>query len=220
MAGGRCRNDPKGREHTDLSESPTKNELVKSVEPDSSQLNADDLASGPITVTISGVWRGNKDQPIQVALVGHDRVYRPCKSMRRILIASFSDEPKKWVGQRMTLFCDPEVLWAGVKVGGIRISHLSGISEPRVFMLTKSRGKREEVTIRPIATPTSEEQKYISDATEELATASSLDVLKGYGQILKAKSQIVQDALRPVYAKRLDELKRNQPVDKGDVENE
>ena len=79
---------------------PTKEEVVKSIEPDSSQINADDLVGGPITVAIADVRRGNKEQPIQIALVGHDRVYRPCKTMRRVLIAAFSDDPKRWVGQR------------------------------------------------------------------------------------------------------------------------
>jgi len=196
-----------------MSETPTPAEVSASIVPKSDQLNADDLLTGPITVTVTKVRRGDREQPIVVEIDGH-RPYKPCKSMRRVLIAAWGDDPKRWVAQLMTLYCDPEVMWAGVKVGGIRISHLSGLEHPRTFMLTKSRGKRSEFTIRPI-TPsgaalafTPEEQEFIDTAREELATAGSIDELKGYGEILKKKPKAVQDALRPVYAERQTELKQ------------
>lgn len=188
---------------------PTPEQVRASIVPKSDQLNADDLLTGPITVTIESVSRGDKEQPIVVGISGH-RPYKPCKSMRRVLIAAFSDDPKQWVGQRMTLFCDPDVLWAGVKVGGIRISHLSGLENPRTFMLTQTRGKRAEFTIQPIKNDTPKlspaDLKFIEEANRELREADSLDVLKGYGQILKGKSKAIQDALRPLYAERKKEL--------------
>ena len=192
---------------------PTRDEVIKSVEPSSAQINADDLIAGPITVTIEKVSRGDREQPIHIGLVGYEgKTYRPCKTMRRIMIAAFSDDPKQWVGQQMTIYCDPDVLYAGVRVGGIRISHLSGLAEPRPFMLTKSRGKRAEVTIYPIVKLSPEDQKFISEATKELTGAESLDVLNGYGEILKAKPKSVQDALRPIYVKRLNELKSKEAL--------
>lgn len=190
---------------------PTPEQVRASIVPKSDQLNADDLLVGPITVTIESVSKGDKDQPIVVGISGH-QPYKPCKSMRRVLIAMFSDDPKKWVGQRMTLFCDPEVMWAGIRVGGVRISHLSGLDKPRTFLLTQTRGKRAEFTIQPLATQetpklTPADQKYISEATEELNGADSIGTLKGLGEMLKAKSKTVQEALRPVYTKRLEELR-------------
>lgn len=80
-------------------------------------------------MTITGVKRGDKEQPVVVEIEGR-RPYKPCKSMRRILVATYTEDPTKWIGQRMTLYCDPAVLWGGVKVGGIRISHLSGLANP------------------------------------------------------------------------------------------
>ncbi len=189
-----------------MNENPTPDEVRASIVPKSDQLNADDLLLGPITVTITKVRKGDREQPIVVEVEGH-QPYKPCKTMRRILIAVFSDDPKHWVGQQMTLYCDPDVMFGGVKVGGIRISHLSGLDTPRAFALTKSRGKRKEVTVRPIAKLSPEDQNFISEATEELATAESLGVLNGYGEVLKTKPKSVQDALRPLYAKRLNELK-------------
>ena len=186
--------------------SPTDEEVRASIVPKSDQLNADDLVTGPITVTITKVSRGDREQPISVEIEGH-RPYKPCKTMRRVMIATFTDDPAKWIGQRMTLFCDPDVTWGGVKVGGIRISHLTGLETPRTFLITTGRGKRKEVTINPLASLTEEEAKYIEVVTGELASVSTIEALQGHGEILKTKSKPVQDALRPVYAKRLKELK-------------
>jgi len=137
-----------------MNDNPTREEVLASIVPKSDQLNTDDLVTGPITVTIMGVKRGSKEQPICVEIEGH-QPFKPCKSMRRVLIAVFSDDPTQWVGQQMTLFCDPSVLFGGIRVGGIRISHLSGIDEPKTFLLTQTRGKKAEVAIHPIGvTPT------------------------------------------------------------------
>jgi hypothetical protein len=189
-----------------MSDDPTRDEVLASIVPRSDQINADDLLTGPITVTIEGVRRGDKDQPIIVDLVGHDRGYRPCKSMRRVLIAAYSDTPKKWVGQRMTLFCDPEVTWAGVKVGGIRISHLSGIDKTKTFMLTKTRGKKAEVVIHPITT-SPEDQANIDEAKREIKEAATWGDLQAVGAAIKNQPVVVQDAVRAAYGARVKELK-------------
>ncbi len=184
---------------------PTREEVLASIVPKSDQLNADDLLTGPITVTITGVRKGDREQPIIVELDGR-RPYKPCKSMRRVLIAHFSDDPKKWVGQQLTLFCDPGVLWAGVKVGGIRISHMSGLESPRTFSLTISRTKRAEFTIHPIAGLTAEQREFVAEATKEFEGAETLELLEGYGATLKEQPIAVRAALKPIYAKRKQEL--------------
>lgn len=178
---------------------PTPEEVRASIVPKSDQLNADDLLAGPITVTISGVRKGDREQPIVVEIEGQ-RPYKPCKSMRRILIATYGDNPRDWVGQRMTLFCDQSVMWAGVKVGGIRISHLSGLTEPRTYMLTTTRGKRSEFTIQPLTSA------YVDDAIAEIAKAESLDALKQLGEMIAKRPAAERQALRDVYAKRKAEL--------------
>ena len=169
-------------------ENPTPDEVRASIVPKSDQLNADDLLLGPITVTITKVRRGDKEQPIVVEVEGH-QPYKPCKTMRRILIAAFSDDPKHWVGQQMTLYCDPDVMWAGVKVGGIRISHLSGLDEPRTFMLTKSRGKRSEVTIHPIKPIATKAQTDGPDVPLDKLTALKKSWASPRADELKGKSQ-------------------------------
>jgi hypothetical protein len=108
----------------------------------------------------------------------------------------------------MTIFTDPSVLYGGVRVGGLRISHVSGIDEPKTLMLTKTRGKKAEVVIHPIAALSPAEQKYIAESTEQLKATESLEELQGHGEMLKTKSKAIQNALRPIYAARLEELKQ------------
>ncbi len=185
---------------------PTREEVLASIVPKSDQLNSEDvIASGPITVTITGVKRGSKEQPIIVEIDGH-QPYKPCKTMRRVLIAMYSDDAKLWVGQKMTLYTDPNIKFKGVRVGGLRISHLSGIDAPKTFMLTQTRGKKADVVIHPIAPLSPEDQKYITETTATLKAAETLKELQGHGEMLKTKSKPIQDALRPIYKARKDEL--------------
>ena len=183
---------------------PTPEEVRASVVADSTQINAAELLS-PMTVTIKAVTKGTREQPINIALMETDKFFRPCKTCRRILISQYSDDPKKWIGQRLTLYNDETVLWAGVAIGGVRISHLTGLDKPKTFIVTVGRGKRSEVTIHPL-TMSATEQAYIADAREEMAQAETMETLKAIGFILKEKSAAVQDALRPVYAARKKEL--------------
>lgn len=176
-------------------------ELLKSIEPKSDQLNADDLIAGPRTVTVTEVSRGDREQPIVVAIEGH-RPYKPCKSMRRLLIALWGDAPKEWIGRQMTLYCDPDVTWGGLKVGGIRISHVSHITEPKTLLLTHARGKRTEYTVRPLT----DDAKYIAEVTAELGQVETVADLTSLGQLIKSKPKAVQDALRPLFQARRDEL--------------
>ena len=190
-----------------MSNDPTREDVRKSIIPKSDQLNADNLLTGPMTVTITGVRRGDKEQPIFVDIEGQ-QPYKPCKSMRRVLIAAFSDDPKRWIGQRMTLYCDPDVMWAGVRVGGIRISHLSGIDGPKTFLLTQTRGKKAEVVIQPLPPELSpEDQAYIADAKKQIAESPSMEVLDAIGLALKEQAKPIQDAVRGAYKAKKAELK-------------
>lgn len=125
--------------------------LSDTIQPKSDQLNADDLLDRLITIKVTKVSRGDTDQPVTVNFEGDGgRPYKPCKSMRRVLIHAWGDDGSKWAGGRMTLYCDPEVKFGGVKVGGIRISHLSGIDKDLVIPLTVTRAKRQPYTVKPL----------------------------------------------------------------------
>ena len=127
------------------------NWLVKTITPKSDQLNADDLLAGPITVTIEDVvQRESAEQPVEIRVNGY-RPYKPCKSMRRLLIAAWGTRAADWIGRRLTLVCDPSVTWGGQAVGGIRIQAMSHLEGPFTMALTATRGKRKAVTVQPIA---------------------------------------------------------------------
>jgi hypothetical protein len=126
--------------------------LAQTIVPKSDQLNADDLLTGPLTVTVTGVQaHDSADQPVSVNIAGH-RPYKPCKSMRRVLITAWGVDGRAWAGRSMTLYCDPEVMFGGIKVGGIRISHLSHIDRELALSLTATRGKKANYKVKPLAT--------------------------------------------------------------------
>jgi hypothetical protein len=127
--------------------------LRDTIVPKSDQLNADDLIAGPITVKVTKVRRGDKEQPLAIEIEGR-MPYKPCKSMRRVLILAWGDDGRVWVGRSMTLYRDDEVKFGGVKVGGIRISHLSHIDRPMELALTVTKGSRKPYKVLPLAKPT------------------------------------------------------------------
>ena len=126
--------------------------LSDTIVPKSDQLNADDLRLGePITVRVQAVKRGaTADQPISIELDGGHRPYKPCKSMRRVLIAAWGANGRDWVGRSMRLYCDPKVTFGGVAVGGIRISHLSHLPQRTSFMLTTKRASRSPFIVESL----------------------------------------------------------------------
>ena len=130
------------------------NWVAKTIVPKSDQLNAEDLLTGPITVRITDVKQGAADQPVVVCIDGNRQPYKPCKTMRKVMVGLWSDRASTWIGKRLTLYADPNVKWGGVAVGGIRISHMSDIKEKTVLMLTETRGKRAPVTILPLVSET------------------------------------------------------------------
>lgn len=126
------------------------NWIAKTIIPKSDQLNAEDLLTGPITITVMDVRQGSAEQPVAI-MVADRQPYKPCKTMRKVLVALWGERAADWIGRRMTLYADPDVKWAGVAVGGIRISHLSHIEKAHVLMLSEAKGKRKPVTINPLA---------------------------------------------------------------------
>jgi len=128
-------------------------DMAQFIAPKSDQLNSDDLIGGPITITVTSVSanEGSPEQPISIGFQGDDRKpYKPCKSMRRVMVAIWGADASKYVGRSMTLYRDPNVLFGGMKVGGIRISHMSGIDEAKTMALTASKAKRAPFTVQPL----------------------------------------------------------------------
>jgi hypothetical protein len=125
-------------------------DLTTSIEPRSDQINSDDLIAGPITYTIREVIGGKAEAPFDFLLVETDRAYRPSKTMRRVIVACQGPETSTYPGVRMTLYREPSIQFGGKAVGGIRISHMSGIPKAVTIQAQTTRGKRETFTVEPL----------------------------------------------------------------------
>lgn len=128
-------------------------DVSKTIIPKSDQLNADDLLTDDKIITVTKVTMSNSaDQPVSVHYEGDDgRPFKPCKSMRRVLIALWGQMANEWAGRSIRLYCDPTVKFGGSEVGGIRISHLTDIDQEKTIMLTVSRARRSGYTVKPMA---------------------------------------------------------------------
>lgn len=159
--------------------------ILHTIAAKSDQLNAEDLIGGPLTVRITGVKvNTSEDQPVWIHFEGDNgKPFKPCKTMRRLLIRVWGDDSATYTGRSMTLYLDPEVKYGGMKVGGIRISHMSDMDGPQSFYLTETRGKKKQHTVKPLSSeprqkmphePTDEE---LHDALAELDAAETMDAL-------------------------------------------
>jgi hypothetical protein len=127
-------------------------DIRATIQPKSDQLNADDLIGGAKTIQIRDV-KGAQDeaQPLSIYFDGDDnKPYKPCKSMRRVLVQLWGYESDDYKGRYLTLYRDDSVKFAGVEVGGIRISHASHIENDTRVLLTVSKSKRTPVTIQKL----------------------------------------------------------------------
>lgn len=142
-------------------------DMTATIVPKSDQLNADDLLAGPRTITITGVRAtGEGEQPIAVAFDGDGgKPYKPCKSMRRVMVAVWGPDASQYVGRAMTLYRDPSVTWGGMEVGGIRISNMSHMEAPVVLALTATKKARKPFRIEPLVQTTREDRAKAVAAT-------------------------------------------------------
>jgi hypothetical protein len=129
-------------------------DMSQFVEAKSDQLTADDLIGAPRTITITRVTGNDGDQPINIHYDGDGgKPFRPCKTVRRILLAVWGRNGAEYVGRSMTLYRDDSVTFGGLQVGGIRPSHMSHIDKEVVVVVAKTKGKKAGVKIQPLATP-------------------------------------------------------------------
>lgn len=156
-----------------------KNWVLASIEPKSDQLNADDMLTGPIVVTVVDVKKGStKEQPVVIEIDGGYKPYKPCLSMRRVLVAMWGSRPSDWIGKRLRLYCDPNVMFGGMKVGGIRIKSMSDITAPTEMLLTSTRGKKASFSIEVLEAQDAIESR-VARAAEAFAKCQTLDELTG-----------------------------------------
>ena len=141
-------------------------DMSRTIAPKSDQLNADDLITGPRVILITAV-KGMQDeaQPVAVSFEGDNgKPYKPCKSMRRVMVHCWGKDAQQYPGRSMTLFLDPTVTFGGMNVGGIRISHMSHIDGRKTMALTSSKARRSPYSVDVL------EVQAAPEASEELIT--------------------------------------------------
>ena len=177
-------------------------DMSQFVEAKSDQLNADDLIGGPRTVTIRRVAGSDGDQPVSIFYEGdNNKPFRPCKTMRRILLAVWGRHASDYVGRSMTLYRDDKVTFGGLEVGGIRISHMSHIDKEMVVVVMKTKGKKAGIKIQPLKidapkTAADRAASWASNFVEQINDAPDFDAVL---------------ALENKYTERLAELKGKRP---------
>jgi len=171
------------------------------VAPKSDQLNADDLIAGPRVIKITKVsGTGNADQPVAVYFEGdNSKPYKPCKGMRRVMIALWGADAAQYVGRRLTIYRDEKVVFGGMAVGGIRISHASNIDREMTMALTVTKAKRSPYTVAPLAAekaagPTARDRLYA--AAREAAGKGE----RSFNLFFASLEQRAADALKPIMA--------------------
>jgi len=192
-------------------------DLGATIAPKSDQLNADDLIAEPRTVRITKVSAcpGSNEQPIAIYFEGDNgKPYKPCKSMRRVLVQVWGRAGAEYVGRDMTLFRDPMVMFGGVAVGGIRISHMSHIDAPVTLALTANRASRKPYTVQPLASaPTQRVSGATVRAPREKGALSLSERADAFEEALKGKNTLAGLAQAWKAGEQLrDELQKSDPV--------
>jgi hypothetical protein len=151
-------------------------DISAALAPNSDQLDAIELVQ-PRTFTIaprSALGKREGKTVAEIRLAEFDRVWRPSKGMLDLLADCWGIDAKQWVGRRVTLYNDRDVMFGPNKVGGIRISHLSHIDGARkVSIRAAGQGGRKQlwpVEPLPDATP--------APTAADIAAVTDQDVLR------------------------------------------
>lgn len=145
-------------------------DITPTIVPKSDQLNADDLIGRNLTIKVTKVSILAGEQPVGINYEGDNgKPYKPCKSMRRVMVLLWGSDAGAFVGRRMTLYRDADVKFGGDPVGGIRISHMSHIDGEAMLALTVTKGKRKPYKVLPLA----------DDANPELVAAGEAAAAQG-----------------------------------------
>lgn len=126
-------------------------DFEKTLEAKSDQINAADLVGREMTITITGVTVNLREaQKTDFKIAESEKLYRPCLGMRRLIASIWGTNPQLFIGRSLTIYRDPEVVYGGDVMGGIRISAASHIDGEKKIPIRTSRTKVKTYTVRPI----------------------------------------------------------------------
>lgn len=187
--------------------------MLATIAPKSDQLNFDDFTGNQTkTIKITSVDVGKGDQPVSLHYEGDNgKPWKPCKSMRRVLVRCWGPNSIDYAGKSVTLFGDPSVRFGGADVGGIRVSHISHIDEPITMALTATRAQRKPYTVKPLAesnakpidlTPFDAAIKKVAECLTDESLSAAIEesrALKGWP---KAKGEEMKKVIESTKANR------------------
>jgi len=128
-------------------------DLSGTIKSNADQLNVDDMVTGPMMIQVEGVTLNNDPkQPIKIFYYGcENKPFKPCLTVRRMLIALWGKDGNQWANRWMNLYVDASVSYGKQKnIGGIRVDALSHINSTATISLTVRRGVKQHFTIQPI----------------------------------------------------------------------
>lgn len=209
------------------------NDMTMTIIAKSDQINAADLIGNPRTVTVSEVRiKAGDDQPVTIMIEGDKKAFRPCKGVRRLLVRVWGPDASKYIGQSLTLFCDPSVTWAGKEEGGIRVSHMTGLKSKIVEFMRTSRAATKPYEILPLIAEVRDlpkqrqtAEQWASDHRAQADNAATLEALaevmaKGAKPMakLQADKPELWAEVNAAYAARRHQLERegNPDADMGE----
>ena len=156
----------------------------------SDQINASDLTGSPIVATIKDVRKGDAAKPVIIDLEGMDgRPWKPSKGMLRVIAHAWGTESDKWIGRLVKLANNPEVIYAGEKVGGVEVTAMSHISAAFTIPVRISQKKVKQHAVTVLAEPQTEPWIAQWQAIKNALTAAGYE---GEGpQMLATAGQVI-----------------------------
>lgn len=167
-------------------------DISKALLAKSDQLNAADLTGAPVVATIKGTRKGDEKKPVIIDLAGMDgRPWKPSKGMLRVLASQWGTETDVWIGRLVKLVNNPEVIYSGVKMGGVEVVAMSHIDGPFTTPV-RLNGKQVkqhhvEVLAEPATEPWLAQWQAISNALREAGyEGEGPELLATAGQVIGA----------------------------------
>lgn len=144
-------------------------DMLKTIEAKSDRLNADDLMGGDRVIRVEAVKGGDKPDEVKVFYEGcNGKPWYPCKTMRRAIVAAWGEKASSYIGKLIKIYRDPDVIYGGIAVGGIRIRAFSDIEGPLTLMLAEKRGKKTQFQFQRLEV---EVPAPVADITDQLPGA-------------------------------------------------
>ena len=183
-------------------------DLRPTIIPKSDQINAEQLLTGPMTITVTDVRIGSDDQPVIINYQGDNgRPYKPSKTQRKVLLFAWGQNGLDWIGRSMTIFCDPTNKFGGEAVGGIRISHLSDIQRDIAISLTATKGKKAQHTIKVLKAAAAAKAPALVDVLAKINSADTPNALADVGKLAALLADKDKPEAKAAYKARMLALK-------------